>query len=80
MEFGATVTGIDPSLVLATFDNGNPGIIASVGTPIPVPGTLLLLGSGLAALAAAKEIREIIAIFMWEDHQGGYVPRTLLFF
>lgn len=31
VEFGAAVTGVDASLILATFDGGNPAIIASAG-------------------------------------------------
>ena len=59
VEFGATLSGIDPSLVLATYDNGNAAIIARDGIPAPVPEpcSLALLGLGAPAVLAARRRR-----------------------
>ncbi len=40
VEFGADITGVNPGLILATFDNGNPAIIAQGN------GTVSLGGGG----------------------------------
>ena len=48
VEFGSLLTGVDPILVLATFDSGNPAIIAREGAapsgaqPVPEPSSLAL--------------------------------------
>lgn len=57
VEFGSAITGFDPSLVLATFDNSNPTILARspVIATVAEPGTLLLVALGLfGTLAFAR--------------------------
>ena len=58
--FGATLTGIDPSLVLATYANGNPAIIDPIGlaSSIPEPTTVTLLGSGLLAFFGIRRRKQ----------------------
>lgn len=58
VEFGATVTGVNPARVLARFTNGNPAIIASgiddISVQVAEPATLALFGAGLIGLAAVR--------------------------
>ena len=64
VEFGALVTVVDPSVVIAEFvngiDNNAPGIIAAAVGPndVPAPGTLALLAAGLATLGGMKSRRK----------------------
>ncbi len=50
----SSYSGIDPANVLATFENGDPAILANNIPSIPEPATTVLLGSGLAGLLARK--------------------------
>jgi hypothetical protein len=58
VEFGSTVTGVNPARVLARFTNGNPAIVASgiddISVQVSEPATLALLGAGLIGLAAVR--------------------------
>lgn len=58
VEFSATVTNVNPAQVLATFDNGNPAIIAgevgSLSVPEPASMALLLTGLGLIGTRLRK--------------------------
>jgi hypothetical protein len=66
VEFGSTVTGVNPSRVLASFTNGNPAIIASsigqISGDVPEPATwaMLIAGFGLVG-ATARRRRAIVA-------------------
>jgi hypothetical protein len=60
VEFGATVTGLNPAGVLARFSNGNPAIIAaSIRTisTIPEPGSWAMLIAGFGLVGAAQRRR-----------------------
>lgn len=59
VEFGASLSGINPTLVLATYDGNpeNPAIIAR-GSVVPEPCSLALLGIGTPALLAFRRRRK----------------------
>ena len=61
VEYGANATGVNPTKVLAQFDNGNPAIIASgveeISVPpvsaIPEPSTYAMMLLGMMGVVAA---------------------------
>jgi hypothetical protein len=60
VEFGATVTGLNPAKVLARYDNGNAAIIASSvdqisgNVPEPASWAMMIAGFGLVGAAARR--------------------------
>lgn len=56
VEFGANLTGIDPTLVAANFNGRSPGIVVSGGDipAVPVPAPVLLMASAVGLLGATR--------------------------